>query len=89
MFIGPKITTVFRSRWRALAWSAGVLLAVYSALPSQGEGDSDGLAVARAIAAPLPEGAGADQPGGQTGGGGPAAPPRSPWAPDAPPPANN
>jgi hypothetical protein len=26
---GPRITTVFRSRWHALVWSAGVLMTAY------------------------------------------------------------
>lgn len=29
--------TVFRSRWRALWWSAGVLLTAYCAVPSNDE----------------------------------------------------
>jgi hypothetical protein len=32
--IGPKITTVFRSRWNALFWSAGVLLTAYCSIPA-------------------------------------------------------
>lgn len=32
---GPRLNTVFRSRWRALWWSAGVLLTAYCAVPSQ------------------------------------------------------
>lgn len=31
--IGPKITTVFRSRWNALFWAAGVLLTAYCSVP--------------------------------------------------------
>ncbi len=37
MFLGPKITTVFASRWKALAWSAGVLLTAYCSIPSNDE----------------------------------------------------
>lgn len=33
MVFGPKITTVFRSRWNALFWSAGVLLTAYCSVP--------------------------------------------------------
>lgn len=32
--IGPKITTVFRSRWNALFWSAGVLATAYCSIPA-------------------------------------------------------
>jgi hypothetical protein len=31
--LGPRITTVFRSRWNALFWAAGVLLAAYCSIP--------------------------------------------------------
>jgi len=37
--IGPKITTVFRSRWNALFWSAGVLLTAYCSIPSPDDDD--------------------------------------------------
>jgi hypothetical protein len=33
--LGPSMKTVFRSRWRALWWSAGVLLTAYCSVPSQ------------------------------------------------------
>jgi hypothetical protein len=39
MFFGPKITTVFASRWKALAWSAGVLMTAWCSIPSN---DDDG-----------------------------------------------
>ncbi|MDP9055846.1 MAG: hypothetical protein M3N34_00735 [Pseudomonadota bacterium] len=39
MFFGPKITTVFASRWKALAWSASVLMTAYCSVPSK---DADG-----------------------------------------------
>ncbi len=32
--IGPKITTVFRSRWHALFWSASILVTAYCSVPS-------------------------------------------------------
>lgn len=32
---GTKITHVFRSRWHALMWSAGVLATAYCSLPAQ------------------------------------------------------
>ena len=34
---GPSIMTVFTSRWKALWWSAGVLLTAYCSVPSQEE----------------------------------------------------
>jgi hypothetical protein len=39
MFFGPRITSVFASRWKALAWSAGVLMTAYCSVPSK---DADG-----------------------------------------------
>jgi hypothetical protein len=44
MFLGPKITTVFASRWKALAWSAGVLLTAWCSIPSN---DDDGAKSAK------------------------------------------
>ncbi|MBB4857786.1 hypothetical protein HNO88_001097 [Novosphingobium chloroacetimidivorans] len=32
--LGPSMKTVFRSRWRALWWAAGVLVTAYCAVPS-------------------------------------------------------
>lgn len=32
--IGPGMTTVFRSRWNALFWSAGVLATAYCSIPA-------------------------------------------------------
>jgi hypothetical protein len=31
---GPRITTVFASRWKALWWSAGILMTAYCTVPS-------------------------------------------------------
>lgn len=31
---GPRLTSVFASRWKALLWSAGVLLTAYCSVPS-------------------------------------------------------
>jgi hypothetical protein len=36
---GPKITTVFRSRWNALFWSAGILLTAYCSVPAPEDTD--------------------------------------------------
>jgi hypothetical protein len=44
MFLGPKITTVFASRWKALAWSAGVLMTAWCSIPSN---DDDGTKSAK------------------------------------------
>jgi hypothetical protein len=32
--LGPRLTTVFKSRWRALWWAASVLLTAYCSIPS-------------------------------------------------------
>ena len=32
--LGPKLNTVFASRWKALLWSAGILLTAYCTVPS-------------------------------------------------------
>jgi hypothetical protein len=32
--IGPRLNTVFKSRWRAAIWSMGVLLVAYCSVPS-------------------------------------------------------
>lgn len=37
---GPKITHVFRSRWHALMWSAGILLTAYCSIPTPDAGDT-------------------------------------------------
>lgn len=34
---GPKITTVFASRWKALMWSVGVLMTAYCTIPAADE----------------------------------------------------
>jgi hypothetical protein len=38
---GPGISTVFASRWKALSWSAGVLLTAYCSVPSAEETKQD------------------------------------------------
>ncbi|AOR77585.1 hypothetical protein NRB_48460 [Novosphingobium sp. 11B] len=37
---GTKITHVFRSRWHALMWSAGVLATAYCSIPTPDNGDT-------------------------------------------------
>ena len=32
--LGPKMNQVFRSRWKALGWSLGVLLTAYCTVPA-------------------------------------------------------
>ncbi len=34
MLFGPKITTVFKSRWNALFWAAGILATAYCTVPA-------------------------------------------------------
>ncbi|EZP82187.1 hypothetical protein QUC32_25690 [Novosphingobium resinovorum] len=38
---GTKITHVFRSRWHALMWSAGVLATAYCSIPTPDNGDTN------------------------------------------------
>jgi hypothetical protein len=38
---GPSIMSVFTSRWKALWWSAGVLLTAYCSVPSAEESATD------------------------------------------------
>ena len=33
MFFGPRLKTIFASRWNALIWSAGILLTAYCTVP--------------------------------------------------------
>jgi len=37
---GPKISQVFKSRWHALYWSAGILVTAYCSIPSPDDSDS-------------------------------------------------
>jgi hypothetical protein len=32
---GPRLNTVFASRWKALLWSAGMLLTAYCSIPDR------------------------------------------------------
>lgn len=34
MMFGPKLNTVFASRWKALYWAAGVMLTAYCSVPN-------------------------------------------------------
>ncbi len=54
---GPSIFSVFRSRWKALFWALGVLITVWSIVPSAeqsknaspGDGASDAAQAATAV----------------------------------------
>lgn len=46
---GPKITTVFASRWKALWWSAGILMTAYCSVPREGEDSVADKAVSIAL----------------------------------------
>ena len=48
---GPKMNTVFASRWKALAWSAGVLLTAYCTVPSREQTEAEQAAAHAKIAA--------------------------------------
>jgi hypothetical protein len=42
MFIpGPKLNTLFASRWKALLWAGGVLLTAYCSVPSAEETNAE------------------------------------------------
>jgi pectin methylesterase-like acyl-CoA thioesterase len=40
-FPGPKLNTLFASRWKALLWAGGVLLTAYCTVPSAEETAQD------------------------------------------------
>jgi hypothetical protein len=80
MFIGPKITSVFTSRWKALAWSAGVLLTAYCTIPSPDEDGGKSAAVDPTVTAVV----GMVLPNSSTQ----ADSHVSPWAPDTPAPGS-
>jgi len=46
---GPRINTVFRSRWNALFWSLGVLLTAYCSVPDADDGTPPGQKAAQQI----------------------------------------
>jgi len=49
---GPKLNTVFKSRWNALFWASTVLLTAYCSVPSQDEqGAGDAEQIAALVAA--------------------------------------
>ena len=38
---GPRTSTVFRSRWNALFWAAGIMLTAYCSVPAAEDGKTD------------------------------------------------
>ena len=46
---GPKLNTVFQSRWKALFWSLGILVTAYCTVPSADE--DNGQDIAKPVAA--------------------------------------
>lgn len=40
---GPKLNTVFASRWKALWWAAGILLTAYCTVPQKGQNNDAAL----------------------------------------------
>ena len=49
----PRLTTVFRSRWRALWWAATVLIGVYFSVPRAGDDTDPGAKQAEQAVATL------------------------------------
>ena len=47
---GPKLNTVFRSRWNALFWAAFVMLTAYCSVPEPDNGSTADSAEAEKIA---------------------------------------
>ncbi len=37
MFFGPKLSTVFASRWKAVTWALGIMLTAYCSIPAADE----------------------------------------------------
>ncbi|GEM_PF-410992 len=49
MFGGSKYQAIFRSRWRAVLWSAGILMTAYCTVPRE-DGSDPTLEIAAAAA---------------------------------------
>ena len=54
---GPKLNTVFASRWKALSWSFMVLVTAYCTIPHEGEEQAVDPATTAKIAAMVDGGA--------------------------------
>ena len=68
---GPRLNTVFASRWKALLWAGGILLTAYCTVPSPEEtagADQSAQVLAQAM--------------GQAPEHAEQAKPYDPWAPD-------
>ena len=37
---GPRLNTVFASRWKALWWSAGILMTAYCSIPDSDQSET-------------------------------------------------
>ena len=72
MMFGPRLTTVFASRWKALFWAASVMVSAYFMVPHAKDGDDNAQPDSAAIAAV------AQVVGGEAAGS--TAPAASPWA---------
>ena len=48
---GPRITTVFASRWKALWWAGGIMLTAYCTIPAADEPASAADPAAAVLAA--------------------------------------
>jgi hypothetical protein len=46
----PKLNTVFASRWKALLWSASILLTAYCTIPSREQTEAEEAARAAQVA---------------------------------------
>lgn len=79
---GPSIRTVFTSRWKALMWSAGILMTAYCSIPSADEtdgGNDASVAQAREAQAALEAITGKQADDGDSGDGDAH---RNPWSKD-------
>jgi len=47
---GPKMNTVFASRWKALVWAGGILLTAYCTVPSAEQTEQEDAAHAALVA---------------------------------------
>ncbi|MCK9540586.1 MAG: hypothetical protein M0R03_00980 [Novosphingobium sp.] len=49
---GPRISTVFRSRWNALFWALGIMATAYCSVPSPPDGGNVAAKASQKTAAP-------------------------------------
>jgi hypothetical protein len=70
MLFGPKLNTVFASRWKALLFAASVLFSAYCFVPTEedGKGEADNAEAVRMAV---------DLAGGQAGSA--SGPAQDPW----------